>query len=311
MNLYFRRARQALCVGTRLLTQGKAATVGVPRFICSDVPKSLLADGFKVTYYEVTASLEPDFNYPAPTCDILLLVNYFGFAAPVSKVDRIWQFPRTRIIEDNAHGLFSCDLDGLSLGSRTAIGVTSFRKTLRVPDGGILHVNDPSFVASAFAYNLPPSQQKLDTGFRMRAAIYSLEKKTHLPLMNISRIIKRVVRPIRQGEGSADSNPQPVSHDSLAILQCHDSTREIARRRNLYFSTMNIVESSGGQLIFSALPDGVAPYCLPFIGPTSVAQLVQRRLFWRGREVFSWPDLPATNNTSVAWQQNVHLVSFL
>jgi len=311
MNYYFQLARQALCEAVRLIGEGEPSVIAVPRFICSDVPAALRDAGHDVVYYEVDHSMQPALSESAPTCDALIAVNYFGFPSSIDDIVTAWGIGRDRIIEDNAHGLFSRDSNGVPLGTRTLFGVTSFRKSIRVADGGILHVNDGRWALHPTPSQLDPIRRRASTGFVLRSCASALESFTHAPIMNIVRGVKRRVHHSVPLSTSSAWKPLPVSLASVRTLEATECSQETRRRRAEYESISPLIESAGGTLLFPVLPDNVVPYGVPFLGDQTVVRTVVRRIFWRGNEVFSWPDLPENSYESSSWQKNVYLVSFL
>ena len=312
MNIHFALARQAMCAGFRILGARPGDRIAVPAFICSDVPAALVHDGYQLDYYDIQQSLQPDLSQPKPQADFLLVVNYFGFPADVASVTQRWGFDLRQIIEDNAHGLFSRDQEGRVLGQRTALGFTSFRKSLRVGDGGTLHVNSPLLVELAAAEQLEPISRAPSVGGRLRQFGAQLSEQTRLPLMNLLRTTKRaVVRGAVQPFDETTRYPSPASSQSLAVLHSCNPVEECRRRVSIYQRILPQIVAAGGQPIFRTLPSGVAPYALPFFSTTHVAQRVQRDLWLRNFEVFPWPNLPQIDRDYPSWYQHVHLVSFL
>ena len=312
MNLYFALARQAMCEGLRLLGATRGSRIAVPRFICSDVTASLCCEGYLVVTYEITNQLQPDFSSPRPDAEYVLIVNYFGFACDVDSVVRIWGFTARQILEDNAHGLFSRDSGNRWLGQRTAIGFTSFRKTIRVRDGGILSVNDPALATIAGSRELKPEPRPNPWGLTFRYLSAALSHRTGIPLMNISRKVKRqFVEVTVESFDSYSRVPTAVSTSSLATLEACDVTAETMRRRSLYERLVPVVERCGGIALFPDLPKGVVPYALPLLARPETLKEVRRALWRRDLEVFQWPDLPPNDFQLPEWQRHLALVSFL
>jgi hypothetical protein len=311
MNLYFALARQAMCAGMRLLGAQHGDRVAVPKFICSDVPKSLVHEGLHVVYYDITTELQPDTTQSPPDARFMLIVNYFGFPADIDSVKTKWGFADQQLVEDNAHGLLSCDQDGRLLGHRSSVGFTSFRKSLRVSDGGILHVS-PTVSINTESELLEPVHRPKSVGQKCRRSISALSTTLHLPLMNTSRLIKRALGLSRSRPFDPSSIiPDAVSTDSLQTLKSCNATNEAARRVSLYEELLPLVTRYGGQAIHPSLSKGTVPYALPFFATPAVAKRVQQQLWLRDREVFRWPDLPITPGHQASWYANVYLISFL
>jgi hypothetical protein len=312
MNLYFALARQAMSAGLRILGARSGDRIAIPAFICADVPATLTLDGYEVVYYDLTESLQPDVTRNAPHADFLLLVNFFGFPVDIRSVESNWGFSPNRIVEDNAHGLFSCDQDGRALGRRTVIGFTSFRKTLRVADGGILHINNQVFVERAATERLEPLTRHLSFAQRARQTGDWVSGWSHLPLMNLLRFTKRLVIP-RNSQSFDDSTryASPASAASMEALNACNPDTERQRRREFYQSLLPQIVAAGGKPLFADLAIGISPYALPFFSSPHVAKRVQRHLWLRDFEVFPWPNLPVREGVLPDWYQNVYLVNFL
>ena len=312
MNLYFALARQAMSAGFRILGARSGDRIAIPAFICADVPATLTLDGYEVVYYDVNESLQPDVTRNAPRADFLLLVNFFGFPVDIRSVESDWGFSPDRIVEDNAHGLFSCDQDGRALGQRTVIGFTSFRKTLRVADGGILHINNQGFVERAATERLEPLTRSLSFAQRARQTGDWVSGWSHLPLMNLLRFTKRLVIPKNtQFFDESTRHASPASTASIeALNSCYPDT-ERQRRRVLYQSLLPQIVAAGGKPLIVDLANGISPYALPFFSSPHVARRVQRRVWLRNFEVFPWPNLPVRECVLPDWYRNVYLVNFL
>jgi len=312
MILYYALGRQAMCEGLRILGATVGSRIAVPRFICSDVVASLSHEGYITVPYEITRDLQADVASPRPTAEYIILVNYFGFAADVDLVANTWGFTRRQILEDNAHGLFSRDSNDCLLGQRTTVGFTSFRKSIRVRDGGMLLINDASLANIAEFQKFTPVSRQTPRSLTFRRLSVALSKRSGIPLMNIARGAKRkVLRTIPQAFDPESRVPSAVSVTSLAALRLCDATTESERRRALYRALVPVVEDCGAEILFDRLPDGVVPYALPFLAPQTTVRRVRRALWLRNLEVFPWPDLPPDDSLSPNWQHQLHLVSFL
>ncbi len=84
------------------------------------------------------------FHYRTPLLiKAVIAVNYFGFPQDLEIFSEYCHKFSVKLIEDNAHGYLSANVDGVLLGNRAPLGITSIRKTIRIPDGARLHVSDP------------------------------------------------------------------------------------------------------------------------------------------------------------------------
>jgi len=140
---YYSLARWALVDALRACGVGDGDRVLLPGLICKEVLASIsVLDAISV-FYPVSPQLRPSCSADDMTeAKAILAVNYFGFPQDLAVFHRYRQRTGAALIEDNAHGLLSRDTNGELLGARGDAGLFSFRKTISVPDGGALVVNN-------------------------------------------------------------------------------------------------------------------------------------------------------------------------
>ena len=102
------------------------------------------------------------------------------------------------MIEDNAHGWLSRDANNVPLGTRVAFGITSFRKTIRVPDGAILHINNVGS-DTEIEPQLEFLNEPLSFAFRFRSISAHLERSYGIPLLKFNRRVTRILRRVLTG----------------------------------------------------------------------------------------------------------------
>ena len=135
-----------------LLSGAAGGRVLLPSFICRDLLASVAAAGAKPSFYGVKPDLTPDEDPSRwPDAHAVLAVDYFGFPQDLTPFQAYARRCGAALIEDAAHALFSRDAAGRLLGTRAPLGILSLRKSLPLPDGGALLVND-----AALAARLPP-----------------------------------------------------------------------------------------------------------------------------------------------------------
>ena len=72
----------------------------------------------------------------------VLIIHYFGFPQPIHKIREICNKKDVLLIEDCAHALFSSHGEE-AIGSEGDLAIFSLRKTLPLPEGGGLLINNP------------------------------------------------------------------------------------------------------------------------------------------------------------------------
>ena len=286
-------ARWALADAVRLLG---AKRVLVPVFICREVLAGVRAGGAEPVLYPVGRDLKPG---ALPDGDAALAVNYFGFPQELEA------FAGLPVIEDNAHGLFS-----RGLGTRTALGVFSQRKTVPLADGGALAVNDESLWTKA-PPQLPAAESpRPELAFlRRRRALRAVSpllgaRGTLAAIRAIRRLKPEPAASNPDAERLMPFGPEP-STEALAPIDAVDAAAEVARRRELYALCARALR--GFEPVFPALPEGCCPYGYPFRARGDEAEA---RLAELGLSSLPWPDLPE-GAEAPGYLRDVRLVHFL
>lgn len=291
---YFAYARHALVVGLRHLGIRSGDHVALPELICRDVLSSVQAVGGIPVFYPVNKLLRPADVGTSSSAKFVLMVNYFGFAQSVNEFSELW--PTASLIEDNAHGHLSRDVDGVQLGRRTDVGITSFRKTFRVPDGAYLDTRDT--VSTELLTNIedrPPSPI-----FRIRDISSQIERRTGIPTQFLSRLVVRLIRQVRTGaalplshEATEHELPSPVALSQWSFDKLHsmNDSREVQRRRELFEHFLGLSVRRNVQPVFTDLSPFCSPYGFPFFAPVTPSSF-RRSVRKLHCEVISWPDLP-------------------
>lgn len=116
-----------------------------PAYSCGSEIDALLKAGVTLDYYRILPDFSPDIRHLEQLCrhpaGALLITHYFGFAQPTRPLLDFARSHGLLLIEDNAHGFYSSDAEGIPLGRLGDMGVFSFSKTLPIPDGGALVLN--------------------------------------------------------------------------------------------------------------------------------------------------------------------------
>ena len=305
--------RGALADALRLIGGGR---VLLPGFICRDLLSAVAASGAEPVFYDVRPDLAPvDDPSHWPEARTVLAVDYFGFAQDLAPFAAYARRRGAIVIEDAAHALFSRDAAGHLLGTRAPVGVLSLRKSLPLPNGGALLVNDRSLATK------PPPQLPFQPVPGRRPAL----KAAARPFMALAGARAAhagltVLRALR-GDASGHSLPDPDSERVLPTpaepclelarpLICADPAIEASRRRALWAHCDRLARRAGLSPVFASLPEGIVPYGYAFRTKDPAAA---RRLFAaEGLTTLPWPDLPAAvAPTAPEHYRDVALVHFL
>lgn len=328
--LYYAYARHALVTALRLLRVTPGSTVLIPEFICRDVLASLSSLGTKPVFYEIDDTLQPlsigaldkspDLISRPPSA--IIAVNYFGFPADLERIRKLFPSHEVPIVEDNAHGWLSADTNGKPLGCRTEVGITSVRKTIRIPDGAYLEWRDDDTLdVQSLHEPLPLREEVLPISYYLRRAISQVDTRLPLAVMPLAR---NAVRRLRQwsGKPAVSENAEeewnlPTNRSphrlSLKIMAGIDETKEVERRRELFHACDVLATEFGIERPFTSLPPHVSPQGFPyFLGTkdaTAFARAVRRHQL--GEDI-AWPALPSQTSLAVNSRlRSLHLVNFL
>lgn len=130
-----------------ILRSVKVKCVWLPDYLCISVVEAVKKSGIKYLFYELDSNLDPKFETLSPDeFDAVLLIDYFGLKdlRPVeNKIASI--YPYTVIIEDDVQALFDfCK----PINPFVHFRFTSLRKSLPVPDGGLVNTKHRILTAS-------------------------------------------------------------------------------------------------------------------------------------------------------------------
>ena len=317
---YYAFARQALVEAMRLIGTGSGDEVLVPSLICKDVLASIHTLGATPVFFEVDHNLNPIGLDQISSSKAIIVVNYFGFAQDLAPFNKYCERTGAVLIEDNAHGYLSADPLGVVLGTRASVGITSIRKTLRVPDGATLTVNSDLFVAR-LSPQLPFTNKALGARWIMQILLANLGRALHLPLIDLFRAPVRWSRKLKTGSAlpvsGSDSEiehiiPTAPRQSSMSRIQRIDHHLELARRRNLYKIVSELAVKTSAVPVFNHLPDFCSPYGFPFYGDAETAKKMHVQTRRNGTEVIQWPELPnSVVETAPEHYKNLWLVNFL
>lgn len=316
---YFSLARHALVEALRAINIQPGEAVAIPALICRDLLASLATVGARPVFYHVDEKLNP-MSFPHDIgIRAVIAVNYFGFAQDLIPFIQFCSSIGAILIEDNAHGFLSADQTGQQLGTRSAMGITSIRKTIRIADGAMLSVNE-QWLFDQIHDQLPMTTYSIYS-FRLRRLSAIIERRFHIPILRLMRAISRTTRSLKTGSRLPTSTTASETEilqlsgphqSSLNILERLNSNSEIARRNKLYAQVHKSLFGLSLTPLHPQLPQGTVPYGYPFFSDESTIRIAQRRVAKFGVEIIRWPDLPEAIVTSAPIHYtNLWLVNFL
>lgn len=128
----FNSARAAFA---SLVNQLARKTVWLPRYLCDTMIDVFRNDEVALKFYDLADDFSIKNDPPVADNAILLYVNYYGLCEEQSR-EVIAKYGTNKVVVDNSQAFFSEPFDTLA-------NLYSPRKFFGLPDGGLLHSNDP------------------------------------------------------------------------------------------------------------------------------------------------------------------------
>lgn len=289
-------------------------TIYIPSFICRDMLAPINNLKIKYYFYDIDQNLKPVLHNIK--CDAILMVNYFGFPQDIEHFEKYKQKYNAIIIEDNAHGFLSRDKEGKLLGTRGDVGFLSIRKTIFLPNGGALLVNNDSLKEKEYkdaevknSYEDSIYYRKLNIKKKIFSKYIGI---IVLLLRRISRYIKTgsaIPLPDKLSEKEMPSNSflTPILKDKTILI---DIDSEIKRRREVYIKIKEYAKKFDIAPTYN-LDENSVPFEFAFIDNGKYKKF-EKFLFTKGFFILPWPDLPdEIGQNSPKFYKNIKVVPFL
>lgn len=296
---YYSLARYAFLNALLFLKIKKNDKILLPAFICKDMVVPILTIGAKVFWYDVDENLNPIIDSKNwPVCKIVLMVNYFGFEQNFTPFINYQKLNNAIIIEDNAHGYLSQAHDGTILGTRADLGLFSYRKTLRLPDGASLYFSK-RFINHKIPKQLPFEGKGIYQLEKLKSIIIKFSKHSKYFLFYLTLIIRnirrlkiffgRLLKYSQEGKVSFMETPYK---DVLLLLKDIDNNMEIKRRRKLYVMCLDEIDHNIFP-IYKKIYPGCSPYGFPFRCNDAGYEKMKKFSRKIKCDIIKWPDLPS------------------
>jgi hypothetical protein len=297
---FFGFARGALLQGLKWLGLQSGDNALLPSFICASVLDPFAELSIEVRFYDLDENLRPRFDSAASKTDArtraFLAVNYCGFPQDFTAIRSFCDDYGLVFLEDNAHGFLSCN-GSRALGTYGDISINSMRKTLGIPTGAALVVNNREKLAAAPPLiRDAPLAARNPLKFLGRSVLANIEAAAGVTLVEPvkglhMRLVRKKIGGAAAGKTAVADYLEAWSAFSEAVLR-RARPEEIARVRRQAFTAwldwFNRRPSSGVRPLFTRLPPGVVPYAFPVVGSDGLEhELEQLRV-----RSFRWPDLP-------------------
>lgn len=317
-SFFYFSSRYALADGIKVLGLRPGDTVLLPAYNCGIEIEPFHSFGIQVEFYRVDRSLRADLqdirNRINGNIKALLVTHYLGFPQEIEQIRSACNENDTFLIEDCAHALLSSH-NRQNLGMYGDIAVFSILKTLPVPNGGVLVVNnsefkwqhqqlEPSHFSSAF-YVTDLLRQKT---MSRKGFATTLESGIYGAFYQWMNVVKRGIaaaRKIANTNGLSLARPDSydfnknliswgMSEASQHIIAGTDMNRVKEVRRdnfNKYLRWFLTERPVGVTLPFTELPEGVCPLFFPLVfEDEGKRELVHAEMRGRGITTHPWWD---------------------
>lgn len=265
----------------------------MPAYNSGSEVAAVIAAGLSPRFYGVRTDLTPDFDELQSLVNgrtrVLLAIHFFGFPQPLAELAAFCERNGLLLIEDCAPALFSRDERQRPLGERGAFSIFSLHKTLPLPHGGLLVVNDPRMKLTIRVERPTPSlgaelvPSRLVDGLRMRYPRAVALTKRAMLISGRNGNGKGAQGPL--GETLEPTSARTEASGLVQRMALRQDPARVVRERRRNYVRLSALLPRRWQL-FPDLPEGVCPLYLPILVPDKPEAL--RRLHARGLELFPY-----------------------
>lgn len=310
--------RNALYAALGVMDVKPGDTVLVPSYTNGVEVAAIVARGLKVH----TVPIKKDFTLDVKALDgalartgakVVLAIHYLGFAQPVDRILEVCRKHGAKLIEDCALSFLAKLPDGRPVGSVGDVALFSVYKTLPVPDGAALIINDPSIPDPQ-----PPVEPEIASSISGLGRLVMQGAKMG---GRAGQALAKVLDAARRGAGRA-MEAKGVTRTAAGSMKFETKrlpwgasrfTREILRRldyEQITFQRRKNFERLREKLgevetFFKVLPDGACPLFYPVV--VGDKQALMNDLAAKGIETVNfWSTWdPATPADEYPWIKNL------
>lgn len=280
---YVHRTRTAIYHLRDLLGWKANDEVLMPAYNCGSEVDAIIKSGLSVNFYRVDSHANIDIKdivkRVSSKTKAIYIIHYFGFPHEIKDLLKYCKNNNLILIEDSALSLFSYDKD-VKIGSLSDVSLANFTKSLPVPDGGALVINNEQLIRSRWKLKRP--QVSI-----IALNLLSLVKHDAIRFLNKTKVLFIFVKlaqslSILPKSYSMISAKQPrmpnsyyfdplladrdISYLSKRLLERIDYKKIFEKRRKNYLLLLSIIQKSlYARPLYNELHEGVCPLVLPVI----------------------------------------------
>lgn len=314
---FFFSARYALAAGIKALGIRSGDKVLLPAYNCGVEIDPFKYFDIQTIFYRIDRSLQVDLDDLLQRIEggvkAILITHFIGFPQPINEIKRICTEKGLFLIEDCAHAFLS-NTNGKALGSCGDISIFSLLKTLSVPNGGVLVINnqdityrqnpeDPNLFSTIYyAAELLKNRTCLNNNSYGEKITQILGNGLYNSLTMVRMFLagfRKYLHPrglylVRPDSYIFNENicSWGMSAMSKAILSQTDFERvKQIRRKNYQYLLKYFLENERGELPHRELPSSVCPLFFPIILDSSeTREKIYTTLKSRGVITYPWWD---------------------
>ena len=307
---YVHLGRVAIRYACELLGIGKDDEILVPAYNCGSEIDPMLCSGASLNLYRIDHAANIDLNdlqeRMSKKTRAIYVTHYFGMPQPLVEIRALCRDRKIHLIEDCALSLFSSDGE-IRLGSLGDLSIFSFPKTLPVPDGGAMVINNPDLSADGWKRHKPPilrlSRGMLSLAKRyvlhtscqsglFYSTLWSLLNRTHLDNGDEGEFDTFFPDMPPKFYYDAGLDNHDISGITRRMLRTFDGVEIRSRRRENFLRYLDLLSSQEDvEPLYRELPAGVCPLHFP--------------VFVRRREAVC-RELNALSIDAIAWWSGYH-----
>ncbi|MBW2610581.1 MAG: aminotransferase class V-fold PLP-dependent enzyme [Deltaproteobacteria bacterium] len=274
--------RTAIFHALHLLNIRPGDQILFPSYNCGADIDPLFFSGVEVVIYRVTKSAEIDLadikRRVSKKTRAIYITHYFGFPQGLEGIKEICSQYKLWLIEDCALALFSKQGND-PVGSNGDVSIFSFVKTLPIPDGGALVINNPIIPDPPTLYS--PNLGQVYLTFLLLMLFYFLSKLegtyfvhpivSFLARFRIALSKRRYLSFNRLEIPKYDYYDDCLTDLSISkiskqmLIEINPSKVVQRRRKNFKFLLEKLAKQESIKLLQSTLPSGVCPVNFPII----------------------------------------------
>jgi hypothetical protein len=272
---YFYFARNGIYhLGKRLKEAGYKKVL-FPAYNHGNEIKALLSAGLELNYYRVLEGTGIDFEDVEEKLNkesdkiVFYFIHYVGFPQDIDYILELKKKYDVVLIEDNALGLFSL-YRNIPLGSFGDASIFCLYKSLPIPDGGLIWINNP-----ALSFDYSPVQPNFISTFSQTSGkifewadlhCHGMGRKLARLKSHAGKILNKMdieSVPVMDSNFDTTKADWTISKISQFFRKRANYSQIIAKRRRNYIYMHNHLPPE--YHLFQKLPEGVVPWFFPVL----------------------------------------------